>query len=347
MSKSHFRRFKTLFFEEFLWRDDEAAEIDGAKLEELFNQYFQSGKYPTLDELRSTVRCVELVWDDSLKKYLERYVRYPQDFDEVTDFFEENLEGACKLALDKCRQQSQSSKRALSVKAQEEEKPLPADDPKELVQEYTELQQKIRELQSEKRKLWDERARILAPFPRLKISSEEEKSVSDAVRVRVYHPRGGVVEAEWKLPRQDMTKKEELVQKAARELSLDSFIKLRAIEKAKERLSLIESKAVIDGVTLPEVEFAVHDEEDFTSFTFRGKEYVVGVRQGKAIKLLYEAHQSGHPDVPIEKIKKEMGLPSTSDLRDSFRKAGLWNTLIDSKKRGTRRLNIPDSPRTR
>jgi len=88
-----------------------------------------------------------------------------------------------------------------------------------------------------------------------------------------------------------------------------------------------------------DVQFKVND-QDYTSFTFDGTPYDVGPPQGKAIKLLHEKGKAGHPDVPIADIKKVMGLPQESALRDSFRKKGLWGTLIVINKKTTCRLSI-------
>jgi len=87
-------------------------------------------------------------------------------------------------------------------------------------------------------------------------------------------------------------------------------------------------------------EFVLHDPENFTSFTFDGKEYRVGPRQGKAIKLLHEEGKKGSPDVSLERILEVMGRPKSSKVKDSFRRTGLWNTLLVRKKNTTRRLSI-------
>ncbi|MDA2937167.1 hypothetical protein MYX75_02760 [Acidobacteria bacterium AH-259-A15] len=76
---------------------------------------------------------------------------------------------------------------------------------------------------------------------------------------------------------------------------------------------------------------------DCRSFTFNGKRYNLGVPHGKAIKLLIEKAAENHPNVPVQDILTKMGR-SASKLRDSFRPKGLWNTLLVSKERGTRRL---------
>ena len=103
------------------------------------------------------------------------------------------------------------------------------------------------------------------------------------------------------------------------------------------RLRPIRLKAVDKDIVLEE--FVVH-KEDYTSFTCDGNPYLVGLPQGKAIKLLHKEGMAGRPDVPIEDIKRVMGLPQASDLRDSFRRKGLWNALLVTKKRKTCRLSI-------
>ena len=105
------------------------------------------------------------------------------------------------------------------------------------------------------------------------------------------------------------------------------------------RLRPIRLEAFDKDIEL-DVQFEVHDKENYTSFTVSGTPYEVGPPQGKAIKLLHEKGMKGHPDVPIADIKKAMGLPQKSDLRDSFRKKGLWRTLIVIKKNTTCRLSI-------
>jgi len=108
----------------------------------------------------------------------------------------------------------------------------------------------------------------------------------------------------------------------------------------RDRLRAIRLKAFDQNIVLDEVKFEVHDKENYTSFTFDGKRYDVGSPQGQAIKLLHEEGGAGRLDVPIADIKKVMGLPQGSALRDSFRKKGLWKTLIVINKKTTCRLSI-------
>jgi len=105
------------------------------------------------------------------------------------------------------------------------------------------------------------------------------------------------------------------------------------------RLKPIRLKAFDKDIEL-DVQFEVRDKQNYTSFTVGGERYDVGQPQGKAIKLLHEKGMKGHPDVPIKDIKEVMDLPQESNLRDSFRRPGLWNTLLVKKKRNTRRLSI-------
>ena len=51
-----------------------------------------------------------------------------------------------------------------------------------------------------------------------------------------------------------MTEDEKLAQKGARKFFLEYFMKLLETEKAEQRLRLIEAKAKVDGVVLPNVE---------------------------------------------------------------------------------------------
>ena len=108
----------------------------------------------------------------------------------------------------------------------------------------------------------------------------------------------------------------------------------------RDRLRAIRLKAFDQNIVLDEVRFEVHDKANYTSITFDGKRYEVGSPQGQAIKLLHEEGKAGHPDVPAADIRKVMGLPQRSALRDSFRRKGLWNTLLVKRKRNTRRLSI-------
>lgn len=358
---SPFEKFKVAFFEEFRWRDDKAVKVNEAKLTELFDRYFQSEDYPTLDELRETVSFLHRLLlqggeEDSYPVYFRK------DFDEVSDFFEENLESSFKAGLDACRNQSRSSKSAHSIQVQG--KLLPAD-PQKLVQEFQNQQERIDQLKREKQELSNEEKQILAPCPRLKTAWEDErtgeileKPVSGAARVKVYLPRSRTVETVWKLPTQAMTEDEKIARRDARKLSFDYFIKHLEIEKAEQRLDLIEKRAesikeakerlrsikeaVLENQEPDLEEFEVHDDKGFTSFTFRGKQYFATPRQREVIKILYKAHHSGNSWVSGEEILKELG--SGKELRDTFRHTkaeDLWGTLIvKAEKRDVFSLDI-------
>lgn len=118
-----------------------------------------------------------------------------------------------------------------------------------------------------------------------------------------------------------------------------------------EHMSQLKLEAALQGVELfPEnnnpptaiqpPHFMVIGEKRYMSISFDKNPYKLGPPQGKAIKLLHLEGMKGGPDVPIEEIRKVMDLSPKSNLRDSFRKTGLWNTLIISKRRNTRRLSI-------
>ncbi len=223
-----FEEFKAVLFEEFLWSGDETVKVDEVKLIELFERYFKSKDYPTLEELRETVSFLATFTDKGVN--YDHSVHYPKDFDEVYDFFEENLEGSFKTGLDVCRNQSRSSKPAPSVRALKEEEPLP-DEPQALKRDYREVHKRIDQLENEKQKLDKQRARILNAFPRLKSAEEQEPSVSGAVELRVYSPRSRSADTCWKLPTQAMTEDEKLAQKGAGQFFLEFFIKHRETER--------------------------------------------------------------------------------------------------------------------
>ncbi len=86
------------------------------------------------------------------------------------------------------------------------------------------------------------------------------------------------------------------------------------------------------------------------SFIFWRRRYTVLPPQGKVIRLLIDAAAKGDPDVPERKIRKilekENDLQSSSELRYSFRSPPLWNTLLVSKRAGTRYLVFfPENPK--
>jgi len=115
---------------------------------------------------------------------------------------------------------------------------------------------------------------------------------------------------------------------------------LRGPDLIKRRSVQYLSSALVKMFPLERV-FKIHT-EDCRSFTFRRCLYDLGDAQGAAIKLLADAAAEGNPDVPEGKIRKIMeeaeDLPQSSELRSNFRTPKLWNTLLVSKKRGTRRL---------
>jgi len=303
-----FEKFNVTFFEEFLWSGDETVKVDEVKLTELFDRYFRSDDYPTLDELRETVSFLHRLLLKGGEENSYR-VYFRKDFDEVSDFFEENLESSFKVGLDACRNQSRSSKPVPSVRAQKKEEPLP-DEPKALKGDYREVQKRIDQLENEKQNLDKRRARILNAFPRLKIAEEQEQSVSGAVEIKEYLPRSRRVETCWKLPKQSMTEDETLARTGARKFSLEYFIKLLETEKAKQRLRLIEAKAKLDDVVLPNVE----SEESRVKQKKRSKHPEpppVGWEQAPSHSQIETAIILGYSDRHIRTLVKEGHLQTT------------------------------------
>jgi len=246
MSKSRFDSFQNIFSDEFLWRDDEVIEIDDERLEELFKRYFKSGKYPTFDELRSIVRCVELVWDDSLKEHLERSVSFPKDFDQFLDVFEDNLAKSFKTALDTCEK---ATPRKVS------EKPIP-DDREQLVKEHQELQQRIHKLGNEKGELSKQSREILSHFPKLKrvlvdpMIEGHQEFTPGTVEVRIYNPNSYSIQISVESPPEDMTQDERSADGLLTRLSIEWSYKYRAIQQLKRRLAVVTATAIIQGIHL-------------------------------------------------------------------------------------------------
>ena len=246
MSKSRFDNFQNIFSDEFLWRDDEVIDIDEERLEELFKRYSKSGKYPSFDELRSIVRCVELVWDDSLKEHLERSVSFPKDFDQFLDVFEDNLAKSFITALDTCEK---ATPRKVS------EKPIP-DDREHLVQEHKELLQRLHKLENEKGELSKQSKEILLHFPKLKrvlvdpMIEGHQEFTPGTVEVRIYNPNSYSIQISVESPPEDMTQDERSADGVLTRLSIDWSYKYRAIQQLKRRLAVVTATAVIQGIHL-------------------------------------------------------------------------------------------------
>ena len=79
--------------------------------------------------------------------------------------------------------------------------------------------------------------------------------------------------------------------------------------------------------------------DDYTSISWQGEGYILTNRQAKVVKILHKEYLNGTPDVGENYILEQLGTPD-SDLKDTFKKSPLWQTLIISKKKGTYRLNI-------
>jgi len=135
---------------------------------------------------------------------------------------------------------------------------------------------------------------------------------------------------------------------------LDRQIKRRetSMRESLEKISHLKLEAALKGIVLttdakPDTEvpaaqphFMVLDTKRYMTILFEGSRYDLGEPQGKAIKLLHMEGLDGHPDVPTKELREVMDLPPESDLKDSFKRSHLWNALIVSKKRNTRRLSI-------
>jgi hypothetical protein len=79
--------------------------------------------------------------------------------------------------------------------------------------------------------------------------------------------------------------------------------------------------------------------DDSRSVLVDGVRHVLTMTQGQMMKVLFAAHQSGHPDVSKQKLLAAVER-ETSEVRDTWKKSPLWNTLIVSERKGTYRLKL-------
>ena len=85
---------------------------------------------------------------------------------------------------------------------------------------------------------------------------------------------------------------------------------------------------------------------DYCSIRFRAKPYTLTTRQAQVVKMLHEGHKQSTPELStrhiLEKLESE-----TSRLRDTFKNSDLWGNgklIVQGKRRGSVRLNLPDTP---
>jgi len=83
--------------------------------------------------------------------------------------------------------------------------------------------------------------------------------------------------------------------------------------------------------------------DDYRSVRLSGIGYALTANQAAIVKCLHDAHAGKHPDVAKARLLSAIG-SKTSEVRNSFKKSPLWKTLvIPGERRGTYRLNLPDS----
>ncbi len=207
------------------------------------------------------------------------------------------------------------------------------DDPKSLLEAYKEASDLKQQLENKRQQYHEKTIKILEILPHLKPYFDLRilEAQQDGLSFEDHAQLGELWSSFTSADRERVKEIDELYR--TREA-------LSTHRLDRDRLKPIRLKAFDQNIVLDEVKFEVRDKEHYTSFTFDGKRYDVGSSQGQAIKLLHEEGEAGRPDVPIADIKKVMGLPQRSTLRDSFRKKGLWRTLIVINKKKTCRLSI-------
>lgn len=85
--------------------------------------------------------------------------------------------------------------------------------------------------------------------------------------------------------------------------------------------------------------------ESYRSIHYLGERYTLTRNQGLMLRVLYEAHETGHPDVDKERLLEAIE-NETSKVRDSWKSSRLWQKLVISgQRKGTYRLNLPSAHR--
>ena len=105
-----------------------------------------------------------------------------------------------------------------------------------------------------------------------------------------------------------------------------------------------QAMAAIKQVS-PEIDCIFSHTDDYQSIRFLGETYSLTERQAVIVGMLHKAHLVGHPDVAKRKLLRAIDAES-SEVRDSFRKSALWNTLIrPGIRRGYYRIQLEVEPR--
>jgi hypothetical protein len=82
---------------------------------------------------------------------------------------------------------------------------------------------------------------------------------------------------------------------------------------------------------------------DFRSVHWHGADYTFTPNQAAAVKLLWEAHHNGTPEVSGE-LLLEAADSEARRVCDLFRDNPAWGAFIGTTRRGLYRLNAPSGP---
>jgi hypothetical protein len=78
--------------------------------------------------------------------------------------------------------------------------------------------------------------------------------------------------------------------------------------------------------------------DDYRSLWWNGAQFALSPGQAHVVQMLNEAGMNGTPDLGNAYILEQLER-NNSRLRDTFKNSPLWNTLVISRKKGTRRLS--------
>ena len=110
--------------------------------------------------------------------------------------------------------------------------------------------------------------------------------------------------------------------------------------KQKERVNPNATQSAIRSQNLVLDNDGFRHSPDFRSVTLRGNQLVLTPQIAQIVQYLYEQHKNGTPDVSADSVLEHIG--SGKRLRDCFpgEHRKLYKELIDSKAKGTVRLNL-------
>jgi hypothetical protein len=183
-------------------------------------------------------------------------------------------------------------------------------------------------LRSQLQRLLKERDKLIGEFPLLR-----RLSVSRSVLAQYDVARAPEVVRLWDLERRINSLRLELSRS-------DEELERKKVKRRNKRRRKVTPEALLKPENIEATRELVHS-EDYISVTLHGRTWVLTSRQAQMIKILHEAHESGMPDVRIDRILVELGA-TASQWQDTWKSSPeARRALIKSGlRKGTLRLNL-------